>query len=87
MSQCAPTHFSSFCIAKHWSSPSQDNWDILSILLMIRINHEQRKVMAKRRVPCLVRKGGGGRRGLCEGGGPAGVKGCRAKGCEGERGA
>lgn len=31
----------------------QDNYDILSVLLMIRINHGQRQVMTKRRVPCL----------------------------------
>ncbi|GAX77086.1 hypothetical protein CEUSTIGMA_g4532.t1 [Chlamydomonas eustigma] len=31
----------------------QDNWDMVSILLMIRINHAQRKLLGGRRVPCL----------------------------------
>lgn len=31
----------------------QDNWDMLSVLLMIRINHAQRQLMNKRRIPCL----------------------------------
>ena len=34
-------------------STAQDNWDMLSVLLMIRVNHSQRKVMGSRRVPCL----------------------------------
>lgn len=31
----------------------QDLHDIICIMLMIRINHEHRKIMTKRRVPCL----------------------------------
>lgn len=35
------------------ASALQDNWDMLSVLLMIRVNHAQRQLMNKRRVPCL----------------------------------
>ena len=31
----------------------QENFDAVGVLLMIRINHEHRNVMAKRHVPCL----------------------------------
>lgn len=35
------------------SSPHQEQWDAVGVLLMIRINAEHRRLMAKRRVPCL----------------------------------
>ncbi|KAJ9512046.1 hypothetical protein QJQ45_004603 [Haematococcus lacustris] len=31
----------------------QDNWDMLSLLLMIRVNHEHRKAMQQQRIPLL----------------------------------
>lgn len=31
----------------------QELWDIISVMLMIRINYDHRKIMIKRRVPCL----------------------------------
>eukprot|EP00210_Caulerpa_lentillifera_P001709 g1642.t1 len=36
-----------------FTSIMQDMHDVISLLLMIRINHEHRRIMTRRRVPCL----------------------------------
>jgi hypothetical protein len=40
------------CLA-HPPPPTQDQWDAVGVLLMIRINAELRRLMSRRRVPCL----------------------------------
>lgn len=40
--------------ARHPSiMPPQEQWDVVGVLLMIRLNAEHRRLMSKRRVPCL----------------------------------